>query len=209
MLAALFSLLVAADGPSAQASTTKEAPPLTFGTPTDMVWTSGTSIRFSATAPMLPSRPAAAVANNASDFSGEASFALAIDYFLVKHLSVGAFVRAGYSWSPTVYGPGFGVGPRLGYHMAFSDWVGLWPRLDLSFGAQGSTMRDPAASPANATVWFFNATMNLPLVFSILKHVVLGIGPYFAFEPQWIAGQGDLSAFALNFGVSSFFGWHF
>ncbi len=211
MIALCFVLAASASPPPvAGEAGIRERPKLAFGAATDMVFTSGTALRFSATAPMLAGRPAAAMSTG-NDFSGEATFALAMDYFLFKRMSVGGFVRASYAWSQTVYGPGFGVGPRIGYYVPFADWVGLWPRLDLSFGAQASTVRPipPATDSQAATVWFFNATANLPLVFSILDHVVLGVGPYFAFEPQWLSGNTELSAFGFNFGVSSFFGWHF
>lgn len=204
-------LIVADPAPAANADAKPPAKaPNTFATPGDMVWTSGTSFRFSASAPMMGTQPAAmATASSTNDFAGEATLALALDYFLVKRVSLGAFVRAGYAWSSTSYGPGFGVGPRVGYLAPFSDWVAIWPRLDLSFGAQATFVRPTATNAqASATTWFLNAALHLPLVFSILQHVVLGIGPYFALEPQWIQGNPNLNAFALNFGVSSFIGWH-
>ncbi len=216
----LLALVLAADAPAATANAAAAPPPPaataksnSFAQPNDIVFTSGTSLRFTASAPMLASRPAAVpTASGARDeFSGEATLALAIDYFVVKRVSVGAFVRAGYSWSPDAYGPGFGVGPRIGYQVPFTEWVSIWPRLDMSFGAQATFVRATASAsaPPPGTLWFFNAALHLPLVFSILQHVVIGVGPYFALEPQWMAGQSEVSAFALNFGVSSFIGWHY
>lgn len=213
----LLALLFAADAPPA-ATAAASAPPTpaaknSFAQPNDLVFTSGTTLRFTASAPMLASRPAAVATASGSrdEFSGEATLALAIDYFVVKRVSVGAFVRAGYSWSPDAFGPGFGVGPRIGYQVPFTEWVSIWPRLDLSFGAQATFVRTTASAlaPPPGTLWFFNAAVHLPLVFSILQHVVIGVGPYFSLEPQWMAGQTELAAFALNFGVSSFIGWHY
>ena len=213
MLALTFlAALIAADAPPAQSATAEPTKPKqTFGTPGDMVWTSGTSLRFSASAPLLASRPAAipSASSSTNEFSGEVTLALAFDYFLVKRVSLGAFVRAGYAWSPLAYGPGFGAGPRIGVQVPFTDWVSIWPRLDLSFGAQGTFARPIAGAPPEGTIWFLNAAVNLPLVFAILQHVVIGIGPYFALEPQWIAGRPELAAFALIFGISSFIGWHY
>lgn len=210
---ALAVLLIAADAPAPAATAETKPPPKApvFATPGDMVWTSGTSFRFSASAPMLASRPEAmpTATTTANEFSGEATLALALDYFLVKRVSLGAFVRAGYAWSPIAYGPGFGAGPRVGYLAPFNDWVGVWPRLDLSFGAQATFVRPGVVNPPpEGTLWFLNIAAHLPLVFTFLQHVVLGIGPYFALEPQWMQGQPQLAAFALNFGVSSFIGWH-
>lgn len=207
----LVAMLIAADAPAASATAHGGAAKAVFATPGDMVWTSATSMRFSASAPMLASRPASTptAAGGPNDFSGEAALGLAVDYFLVKRFSLGGFARASYTWSPMAYGPGFDLGPRIGYSVPFSDWVSVWPRLDLSFGAQGSFGRDPAAPSMATMVWHFNASLHMPLVFSILDHVLLGIGPYFAFQPQWVADTPGLSAFALNFGVSTFVGWHY
>ena len=130
---------------------------------------------------------------------------------MARNLSVGGFARAGYAWSQAAYGPGFGVGPRIGYNVPFSDWVSLWPRLDLSFGAQGTYVRNAAmaAGMVDGLTWFFNAQVNLPLVFSLFNHALLGIGPFFAFEPQWRGGTGNMQAFAFNFGLTTFVGLHY
>ena len=81
----VLSLFLLADAPAA-ALTAKSEPKIQFGASGDMVFTSGTAIRFSATAPLLATQPSA-VMNNPNDFSGEATFALAMDYFVVKKLS--------------------------------------------------------------------------------------------------------------------------
>jgi hypothetical protein len=56
-----------------------------------------------------------------------------VDYFVIRALSVGVFVGLDRESSPGGSTTTFGIGPRVGYDVAFSDIFSLWPRAGLSF----------------------------------------------------------------------------
>lgn len=98
-----------------------------------------------------------------------------VDYFLIKRLSLGAFVGVDHQVTPGGSTTTFGVGPRLGYDIAFSDHFSVWPRLGFSFNKTSTKIDLPTASSSisNSAV-----ALNLfaPFLFHT-NHYFAGVGP--------------------------------
>lgn len=123
----------------------------------------------------LLSAPLATSANNAF-WGGYGSPRVAGDYFVIDHLSLGAAL--GYSHASvtrpqgnaevTVSGDSVTFAPRVGYAIAFTDLIGIWPRGGLSyrnFSAENSSTHDLAF------------TLEAPFTFNVVPHVVFWAGP--------------------------------
>lgn len=125
----------------------------------------------------LLSAPISVSAENAA-WLGYGSPRVAGDYFVIDHLSLGAAL--GYThWSRTrtqfvgngevtTSGDSFSIAPRVGYAVAFSDLVGIWPRGGFTyrtFSVQNTSAHDLAL------------TLEAPFTFSVLPHVVIWGGP--------------------------------
>jgi hypothetical protein len=104
-----------------------------------------------------------------------------VDYFVIKGLSLGAFVGVHYEALPSSSSTTFQVGPRVGYDFAFSDHLSIWPRAGVSYrstklkldaGNVGG-IATPSSSTSNNAV-----ALNLfaPLVFHT-NHYFAGVGP--------------------------------
>jgi len=105
----------------------------------------------------------------------------AVDYFVIDHLSVGAFAGIEYSSSSGASTTTFGIGPRVGYDVPLSERFSLWPKAGFSFNSTnfkvdaqsvgGVTL--PATSDSNTALAF---NLYVPLMFHS-HHYFAGIGP--------------------------------
>ena len=105
------------------------------------------------------------------------------DYFVIQNLSVGAFVVFTHAETNTPSTtPGetststststntFGVGPRIGYNLALTDWLSLWPKLGLSYSDTG------VSGGASHDAW--TLVVFAPLLYHLASHYFVGLGPY-------------------------------
>lgn len=101
----------------------------------------------------------------------------AIDYFVIDHLSVGAFTGIEYSSTQGSSITTYGIGPRVGYDIPFSDRFSVWPKLGLSFNSVN--VKTDAVGPIPSTSDSNNAlALNLfvPVMFHS-HHYFAGFGP--------------------------------
>jgi hypothetical protein len=130
-----------------------------------------------------------------------------VDYFLIKQLSLGAFVGIDYG---SVHGASttvFSIGPRVGYDIAFSDHFSIWPRAGFSFNSTkaktdaeelgGVTV--PSSSNSNSAV-----ALNLfaPILFHTNRFFA-GVGP--ALDTD-LSGDAKATTFAVRVTLG---GWVF
>jgi hypothetical protein len=105
----------------------------------------------------------------------------AVDYFVIDHLSLGAFTGIEYSSSPGGSTTTYGIGPRVGYDIPLSDRFSLWPKAGLSFNS--STIKldavtvggftTPKSSDSNTALAL---NLYVPLMFHS-HHYFAGFGP--------------------------------
>lgn len=110
-------------------------------------------------------------------------FAPAVDYFIVKNLSVGGVIGIDYSKVGDADGFRFSIGPRVGYNLSFTNLLGLWPKIGFTyahsnsgysraFGGGGATI---SASDSNDAIAI---NVFVPLMFHPTTHFFVGIGPF-------------------------------
>jgi hypothetical protein len=106
----------------------------------------------------------------------------AIDYFVIDNLSVGGFVGVDYTSHPNGHTTTFGIGPRVGYNIPFSERFSFWPKAGFSF-ASNSVSTDIKDPTTGASVTSDESSSNLalnlfaPVMFHPVEHFFLGFGP--------------------------------
>jgi hypothetical protein len=109
------------------------------------------------------------------------SLAPAADYFVAKNVSIGASLLFDYQHTGGNSATRFGIGPRFGYYVAFSDMVGIWPKIGFSYSYSSRTI---ALSGAGTSLEKSNSggafTLNLfaPIMFTPVPHFFVGFGPF-------------------------------
>ncbi len=130
-----------------------------------------------------------------------------VDYFLVKRLSLGAFLGVDHQVTRGGSATTFGIGPRVGYDIAFSDRFSIWPRLGFSFNHTNATLdaqhfgglQTPSSSSSNSAI-----ALNLfaPFLFHT-NHYFVGVGP--ALDTD-LSGDAKTTTIALRVTLG---GWIF
>ena len=108
-------------------------------------------------------------------------FRPAIDYFIVGHLSLGAFTGIEYTSAPGGSTTTYAIGPRVGYDIPLSERFSLWPKAGLSINSATVKMeatniagfRMPSSSNSNTALAL---NLYLPLMFHS-HHYFAGFGP--------------------------------
>jgi hypothetical protein len=105
----------------------------------------------------------------------------AIDYFIIDHLSLGAFTGVEYSSATSSSTTTYGIGPRVGFDIPFSERFSLWPKAGLSFNSTTIKLdpitvggiRTPASSASNTAL---DLNLFVPIMFHS-NHYFAGFGP--------------------------------
>jgi hypothetical protein len=102
----------------------------------------------------------------------------AVDYFVIDHLSLGAFALAGFL-SPAHGNSGsglsetvFGIAPRVGYHVAITDTVSFWPKVYFGYVTVSASGGGVDGGDNATAVGLF-----APFMFEPARHFLFGIGP--------------------------------
>jgi hypothetical protein len=143
------------------------------------------------------------------------NLAPAADVFVIDNLSVGGQVLLGFgSYSPPRNAPSqsitlYGIGPQIGYNIAISDLVSLWPKLN--FGFTGVSLGNNGGSGNAGTLGIY-----VPFLFHVAPHFYLGIGPNLSTElfgnvsPPAPAPSQSVANKPTTFGaMATFGGWVF
>jgi hypothetical protein len=108
-------------------------------------------------------------------------FRPAVDYFVIDHLSLGAFTGIEYSSAPGGSTTTYGIGPRVGYDIPLSERFSIWPKAGLSFNSSTAKLdavtvggfTTPESSVTNTALAF---NLYVPLMFHS-HHYFAGFGP--------------------------------
>ena len=123
----------------------------------------------------------------------------AVDYFVIDHLSVGAFTGVSYEKAQGASTTSYGIGPRVGYDIPFTPRFSIWPKAGLSFNSNTLKTDTPSASISNS-----HLALNLfaPVMFHT-NHYFVGFGP--ALDTD-LTGDLKTTTFGLRLNVG---GWLF
>lgn len=130
-----------------------------------------------------------------------------VDYFLVKRLSLGAFVGISHESVPSGSSTVWAVGPRVGYDLAFSDHFSIWPRAGFSYNS--TKVETDAQELGGVSVPGSSETNNamaLNLFAPVLFHTrrfFAGVGP--ALDTD-LSGDAKATTFAVRVTLG---GWVF
>ncbi len=130
----------------------------------------------------------------------------ALDVFVVRGLSVGGRLTYAAFWdNPTSASAQssssaeYGVAPRVGYDLPFSDSFSFWPKASVSYALARSS-----SGGVTTTTSYVGAQLIAPVLFHPVYHFYLGLGP------QVGAGLWNSSNFANGVGYGVAFvmgGW--
>jgi len=131
----------------------------------------------------------------------------AIDYFVIDHLSLGAFTGVEYSSASDASTTTYGIGPRVGYDIPFSERFSIWPKAGLSFNSINvkvdamniGGVRTPEQKDSNTALAL---NLYVPLMFHS-HHYFAGFGPSLDTD---LTGSPKMTTFAARLVVG---GWLF
>ena len=141
---------------------------------------------------------------HSSDDVTTIQFAPAADYFLIDGLSVGGFIGFSYAKAGDSDGTRFSIGPRVGYNLALTNLMSLWPKIGLAYAhsSAGYSVRtgdvtvDTRESNDSIALNLF-----VPLMFHPATHFFLGLGPYLDTD---LSGENRVTAYGIRLTVG---GW--
>ena len=130
-----------------------------------------------------------------------------VDYFMIKSLSLGVFLGVEHQSARGGSSTAFGVGPRVGYDVAFSNHLSLWPKLGFSYNTITQKVdaediggiQTPAVSDTNKAIAF---NLFVPLLYHT-NHYFAGVGP--ALDTD-LSGDPKATTFAVRVTLG---GWIF
>lgn len=100
-------------------------------------------------------------------------FRPAIDYFVIDHLSLGAFTGMEYTSAPGGSTTTYSIGPRVGYDIPFSERFSIWPKAGLSFNSATVKIDTPSSSRSNTALAL---NVYVPVMFHSHRYFA-GFGP--------------------------------
>ncbi len=95
----------------------------------------------------------------------------ALDYFVIKNLSVGGFVGLQYQKAGSAKSTIFQIGPRVGYNFELARKLSIWPKLGFSYSHTNQNNGDDKAN---------SLALNLfaPVMLHPAEHFFAGLGPF-------------------------------
>jgi len=103
----------------------------------------------------------------------------AVDYFVFNNVSVGAMVGIDYVSTSGAHATTFGIGPRLGYNLSFTERFSFWPKIGVSYSTTSVSVDSAIAPGAEFSASGSHVALNVfaPLMFHPIKHFFVGFGP--------------------------------
>jgi len=104
-----------------------------------------------------------------------------LDYFVIDRLSIGAFVGIDRKTTPAESTTTWGIGPRVGYDIAFSDHFSIWPRIGFSYNSislksDAQNVAGIQASSSSDSNHAIALNIFAPFLFHT-NHYFAGVGP--------------------------------
>ncbi|HKP56906.1 MAG TPA: hypothetical protein VJV78_09300 [Polyangiales bacterium] len=130
----------------------------------------------------------------------------AVDWFVIKNLSIGAFI----SWTYITAGESdsnrFAIGPRVGYNIPLSDLVSIWPKVGFSFS---TTSVSSEAGETDEGVLLEEqgndgVALNIfvPIMFYPATHFFAGFGPFLDTD---LSGDNKVTSFGGRLTLGGWF----
>jgi hypothetical protein len=98
----------------------------------------------------------------------------ALDYFVIKNLSVGGAIGLTYTKVGSENGTRFVLGPRVGYNFELSRLLSIWPKLGFSYAH--TNQDSPTRDNDNANSLALN--LFAPVMLHPAPHFFAGFGPF-------------------------------
>jgi len=142
---------------------------------------------------------------HSSNEATSVTFGPAADYFIIDNLSIGGFI--GFTFlnvhdSDTVQ---FSIGPRVGYYLAFTDLIGIWPRMGFSYAHSNVSVTTTDALGVEHEVSNNNDAIALNLYAPIMMHPAVhffvGFGPFLDVD---LSGDDRVTTYGLKLTIG---GW--
>jgi hypothetical protein len=106
----------------------------------------------------------------------------ALDFFVARNVSVGGRVAFIYQKVRDDSATTFAVGPEVGYSVALSPRVSLFPRLGAAYAHSSISSPSPIGGSISASAWAINLFVLAPVLFHPFEHFFLGGGPTFSLD---------------------------
>ncbi len=102
----------------------------------------------------------------------------ALDYFVIDHLSFGAFLGLDYEHVPSGHSTTWALGPRVGYDSPLSGMFSIWPKVGVAFATTTQTINATSLGPQTSSD-SSNLQVNVfvPVLLHPATHFFLGFGP--------------------------------
>jgi len=110
------------------------------------------------------------------------SLAPAADYFVMPNLSVGGSIGVYYTKTGESNGSRFTIGPRVGYNLALSRLLSVWPKLGINYAHTGGDTpvanAAPGTTPGNNNNDAIALSIFAPVMLHPAPHFFAGLGPF-------------------------------
>ena len=142
---------------------------------------------------------------HSSNEATSVTFGPAADYFIIDHLSIGGFI--GFTFlnvhdSDTIK---FGIGPRVGYYLPFTDMLGIWPKIGFSYAHTNMsvTVTDVMGVEHETSASNDAIALNLfaPIMMHPATHFFVGFGPFLDVD---LSGDNRVTSYGLKLTIG---GW--
>jgi hypothetical protein len=100
----------------------------------------------------------------------------ALDYFVIKNLSVGGAVGVTYTKAGEFNSTRFVIGPRVGYNFELSRLLSVWPKLGFSYAHTSQDSGVPGRDNDSANSLALN--LFAPVMVHPAPHFFAGFGPF-------------------------------
>jgi hypothetical protein len=141
---------------------------------------------------------------HSSDKVTEIDIAPAADFFVLQNFSVGGVIGFDYTKVGNHDGTRFQIGPRVGYNLSFTNMLGVWPRVGLSYAhsSAGYTVangnQEVSTSTSNDSIAI---NLFVPLMMHPATHFFVGFGPFLDAD---LSGDNRVTAYGLRLAIG---GW--
>lgn len=162
---------------------------------------------FGSVGQLAISSDAALLIQHSSNDATQIQFGPAADYFLARNISLGGVILLDYTQADRSDALRFSIGPRVGYHLAFTDMLGIWPKIGFSFTHTNISTdiptgdEDTEASVSRSNNAF---TLNLfvPFTFHPVPHFFVGFGPFLDAD---LSGDNRVTYFGARLTLGGWF----
>jgi hypothetical protein len=145
------------------------------------------------------SSDAAILIDHSSQGRTRIQLAPALDYFIIKNLSIGGTISLAYTkfslGSETIVG----IGPRVGYNLMLSDLMSIWPKIGFSYTHSNSSV-GTAVGPSTTLSTSKDGdaiSLNLfvPFMFHPAEHFFVGLGPFLDAD---LSGSNKVTVYGIK-----------